>query len=40
VGGGVGTLIVVAVWWKRFPVLRDVDRFSDVATNSASPAAH
>ena len=28
--GSVGTLAVVAVWWRFFPALRDVDRFSEV----------
>jgi MFS family permease len=28
--GGAATLVVVGVWWVRFPALRDVDRFSDV----------
>lgn len=28
--GGAATLVVVGVWWVRFPDLRDVDRFSDV----------
>jgi len=28
--GSVGTLVVVALWWRYFPALRDVDRFSDV----------
>lgn len=28
--GGVGTLVVVAVWWRLFPELRRVNRFSDV----------
>lgn len=28
--GGVATLVVVGVWWVRYPSLRDVDRFSDV----------
>jgi hypothetical protein len=28
--GGVGTLVVVAVWMKLFPRLRDVDRVHDV----------
>ncbi len=27
--GGVGTLVVVAVWWRFFPALRDVDTFAD-----------
>jgi predicted MFS family arabinose efflux permease len=25
--GGTATLVVAAVWWTRFPVLRDMDRF-------------
>ncbi len=28
--GSAGTLAVVAVWWRFFPALRDVDRFSEV----------
>ncbi len=28
--GGVGTLVVVAVWWRLFPALRDVDTFAEV----------
>jgi MFS family permease len=28
--GGVATLVVVALWWWRFPALRRVDRFDDV----------
>jgi hypothetical protein len=28
--GGVGTLIVVAVWMRAFPPLRKVDRMRDV----------
>jgi MFS family permease len=28
--GGVGTLVVVAVWYRLFPSLREVDRLSDV----------
>ncbi|HWC62549.1 MAG TPA: MFS transporter [Rhizomicrobium sp.] len=31
VAGGVGTLLVVAVWMKLFPALRQVDSFRDVA---------
>ncbi len=27
--GGVGTLVVVAVWWRFFPALRDVDTFAE-----------
>ncbi len=30
--GGVGTLVVVAIWWRMFPALRDVDRLSEVRT--------
>ncbi len=30
--GGVGTLVVVAVWWTYFPALRDLDRFADAQT--------
>lgn len=30
VGGGVATIGIVAVWWRRFRVLRDIDRFDDV----------
>jgi MFS family permease len=30
IGGGVATLGIVAVWWRRFAVLRDIDRFDDV----------
>ena len=34
VSGGLATLVVVAVWWWRFPALRDVDRFDDVIARS------
>ncbi|MBT8207212.1 MAG: MFS transporter [Acidimicrobiales bacterium] len=30
VTGGIGTILVVAAWWKWFPALRDIDRFEDV----------
>jgi hypothetical protein len=30
VSGGVATLAVVAVWWKAFAALRDVDTFDDI----------
>jgi hypothetical protein len=30
IGGGVGTLVVVAIWAVRFPQLRRVDRFEDL----------
>jgi MFS family permease len=29
-GGGVATIVVVALWWRFFPQLRDVDRFTDL----------
>ena len=29
VTGGIGTLVVVAVWWNLFPKLRDIDTFDD-----------
>ena len=32
--GGVGTLLVVAIWAKLFPPLRTVDKFSDVSPAS------
>ena len=31
--GGVGTLLVVAIWAKLFPPLRTVDKFTDVAVS-------
>jgi predicted MFS family arabinose efflux permease len=27
--GGVATLVIVVLWWRLFPALRNVDRFSD-----------
>ena len=35
VTGGIGTLVVVAAWWRWFPALRDVDRFEDVRVDRA-----
>lgn len=32
VGGGLATIGVVAIWWKGFPQLRNIDRFSDLET--------
>jgi hypothetical protein len=32
--GGVGTLVVVALWAVGFPELRRVDRLTDVAAHS------
>ena len=34
VAGGIGTLLVVAVWAWAFPQLRDVDRLRDVVPAS------
>ncbi|MBC8363793.1 MAG: MFS transporter [Actinobacteria bacterium] len=28
--GGVGTIVVVALWWRWFPALRDLDTFDEV----------
>jgi len=28
--GGIGTIAVVALWWWRFPEIRDVDDLNDV----------
>ena len=36
--GGIGTLAVVAVWMKLFPPLRKVDRLTDAAATSGTPA--
>ena len=30
IGGGVGTLMVVGIWWVKFPMLRDIDRFEEL----------
>jgi hypothetical protein len=37
VTGGVLTLAVAAVWWFRFPVLRELDRFADLGGALESP---
>ena len=37
VGGGVATLAVVAIWWARFPALREVDRFDDLRDVATVP---
>ncbi|MFN0028714.1 MAG: MFS transporter [Acidimicrobiales bacterium] len=37
--GGVATLLIVFIWWWRFPALRDVDRFSDVIAGRPDPHA-
>ncbi|MFM8267894.1 MAG: MFS transporter [Ilumatobacteraceae bacterium] len=37
VGGGVATLVVVAVWWRLFPSLRRIDTFDELT--APSPAA-
>jgi MFS family permease len=33
--GGVATLVVVGVYWTRFPVLRNLDRFEELGTREA-----
>ena len=37
VTGGLGTLAVVALWWRLFPELRSVDRFADVRPRRSAP---
>jgi hypothetical protein len=37
--GGIGTLAVVAIWWRFFPILRDVDRFDEVRKSGLDAAA-
>lgn len=36
--GGVATLVIAAIWWARFPKLRDLDRFP-VAETDGGPGA-
>jgi len=38
VTGGIGTLAVVAIWWKAFPALRDIDTLDDVRAVGLTPA--
>jgi MFS family permease len=38
--GGVGTLAVAALWWSRFPALRDVDRFPPAADHVVQSGPH
>jgi hypothetical protein len=28
--GGAATLVVVALWWRLFPALRDMDTFDEI----------
>lgn len=37
VTGGIGTLVIVVLWWTRFPALRDIDRFADVRPSEPVP---
>ena len=39
VTGGIGTLVVVALWWRWFPELRAIDRFADVRFQGATGGA-
>jgi len=32
IGGGIATMGIVAFFWTRFPMLRNVDRFEDLET--------
>jgi MFS family permease len=34
VGGGIATMGIVAYFWKKFPALREVDRFEDLETTT------
>jgi MFS family permease len=34
--GGIGTLVIVALWAKLFPPLRKIDRFSEIQSGDAS----
>jgi MFS family permease len=34
--GGIGTLMIVALWAKLFPPLRKIDRFSEIQSGDAS----
>ncbi len=36
--GGVAVLAIVALWWHRFPALRDVDTFAEVTPVEALPS--
>ncbi|MGI9622647.1 MAG: MFS transporter [Acidimicrobiales bacterium] len=36
--GGVGTLVVVALWWRFFPALRNVDSFAEVREGGEAAA--
>ncbi len=42
VTGGLGTIAVVAIWWRIFPALRKVDRFDDVrlVPKASQPNGH
>jgi MFS family permease len=37
--GGAATLVVVILWWARFPSLRNVDRFDEVRPRPPPPAS-
>jgi hypothetical protein len=37
--GGAATLVVVMLWWARFPSLRNVDRFDEVRPTPPPPAS-
>ena len=32
IGGGIATMGIVAFFWAKFPMLRNVDRFEDLET--------
>ncbi len=35
VSGGIATIVIVGVWWRHFPALRDIDTFDDVTRQDA-----
>ncbi len=37
VAGGLGTLAVVGIWWVKFPMLRDIDRFEELEPVPTGP---
>jgi MFS family permease len=37
VTGGLGTILVVGVWWRLFPALRKIDRFEELRPTTSDP---
>ena len=36
IGGGVGTLAIVGIWWFAFPSLRGIDRFEELERSDST----